>query len=61
MLLAPGEKTGVCASCDVSDDGPDLMARRNSLARALARVPGLRRAFFKVLDVTVPKRRYETS
>ena len=43
-LFAPGEKGGVCRSCDVRDDGPDRLARRRWLAAAAARVPGLSRA-----------------
>lgn len=39
-LLAPGCKGGVCASCDVRDDGPDRMARRNSLVEMYHRIPG---------------------
>ncbi|MEI8394972.1 MAG: radical SAM protein [Rhodospirillaceae bacterium] len=40
-LLAPGLKTGPCRSCDVSDDAPDLLARRPLLARLL-KTPGIR-------------------
>ena len=40
-LLAPGEKTGVCLTCDVRDDGPDRLARRRWIAGALGRVPGV--------------------
>ena len=43
-LFAPGEKTGVCRSCDVRDDGPDRLARRPWLAEAAAKIPGLSRA-----------------
>lgn len=39
-LLAPGEKTGACRSCDVRDDGPDKLARRDWIAAATAAVPG---------------------
>lgn len=39
-LLAPGEKTGVCRSCDVRDDGPDRLARREWIARAAHAIPG---------------------
>jgi MoaA/NifB/PqqE/SkfB family radical SAM enzyme len=39
-LLAPGCKGGVCASCDVRDDGPDRLARRTPLAGAFHRLPG---------------------
>lgn len=39
-LLAPGEKTGVCRSCDVRDDGPDKLARREWIAAVTAGVPG---------------------
>jgi hypothetical protein len=40
-LLAPGEKTGACRSCDVRDDGPDRLARREWIARAIDAVPGV--------------------
>ncbi len=40
-LLAPGEKTGVCLSCDVRDDGPDKLARRHWIARATNAIPGV--------------------
>jgi len=39
-LLAPGPKTGVCRSCDVRDDGPDRLARREWIARAADAIPG---------------------
>jgi hypothetical protein len=39
-LLSPGPKGGVCESCDVSDDGPDTLARRAWIAAALRRLPG---------------------
>lgn len=38
-LLSPGEKTGVCTSCDVRDDGPDRLARRDWFANAVNRLP----------------------
>ena len=38
-LLAPGPKGGVCASCDVRDDGPDRLARRSWLAAAMRSLP----------------------
>lgn len=41
-LLAPGEKTGACRTCDVRDDGPDKLARRDWLARMVNAVPGKR-------------------
>lgn len=40
-LLSPGEKSGVCLTCDVRDDGPDRMARREWAAGVLRRVPGV--------------------
>ena len=40
-LLSPGEKTGVCLTCDVRDDGPDRLARRDWVAGAVRRVPGV--------------------
>jgi len=40
-LLAPGEKTGACRSCDVRDDGPDKLARREWIARATDAIPGV--------------------
>lgn len=39
-LLAPGEKSGACRSCDVRDDGPDRLARREWIARATDAIPG---------------------
>ena len=39
-LLSPGEKTGVCLTCDVRDDGPDRLARRAWVAGAVGRLPG---------------------
>ncbi|MDX1513355.1 MAG: radical SAM protein [Gammaproteobacteria bacterium] len=39
-LLAPGCKGGVCATCDVRDDGPDRLARRRPVAAVLERMPG---------------------
>ena len=39
-LLAPGEKTGACKSCDVRDDGPDTLARREWIARIADALPG---------------------
>ena len=40
-LLSPGEKSGVCLTCDVRDDGPDRLARRKWIAGAAARMPGV--------------------
>ena len=40
-LLSPGEKTGACRSCDVRDDGPDKLARREWIARAMDAIPGV--------------------
>ena len=42
-LLSPGEKTGVCLTCDVRDDGPDLLARRKWVAGVVRRMPGVAR------------------
>jgi hypothetical protein len=42
-LLAPGEKSGACRSCDVRDDGPDRLARREWVARATDAIPGAAR------------------
>ena len=42
-LLGPGEKTGVCLSCDVRDDGPDRLARRPWVAGVAKRIPGVAR------------------
>ena len=39
-LLAPGAKRGACATCDVRDDGPDRLARRQWLATTLQSIPG---------------------
>ena len=40
-LLSPGEKKGVCLTCDVRDDGPDRLARRKWVAGVARRVPGV--------------------
>ena len=40
-LLSPGEKAGVCLTCDVRDDGPDRLARRGWVAGAARRIPGV--------------------
>ena len=42
-LLVPGEKSGVCLSCDVRDDGPDRLARRAWVAGVARRIPGVAR------------------
>lgn len=42
-LLSPGEKAGVCLTCDVRDDGPDRLARRKWIAGVATRVPGVAR------------------
>ena len=42
-LLSLGEKTGVCLTCDVRDDGPDRLARRGWVAGAARRIPGVAR------------------
>ena len=39
-LLAPGEKTGACQTCDVRDDGPDKLARHEWVARTANSIPG---------------------
>jgi len=39
-LLAPGLKGGPCRTCDVRDDGPDRLARREWIAAAIDGVPG---------------------
>ena len=43
VLLSPGEKTGVCLTCDVRDDGPDRLARRQWVAGVIRRMPGVAR------------------
>ena len=40
-LLSPGEKAGVCLTCDVRDDGPDRLARREWVAGVARRIPGV--------------------
>jgi hypothetical protein len=40
-LLAPGEKTGACQTCDVRDDGPDKLARHEWIARTTNSIPGV--------------------
>ena len=42
-LLGPGEKAGVCLTCDVRDDGPDRLARRKWVAGVARRMPGVAR------------------
>ena len=34
-LVSPGRKGGICESCDVSDDGPNLLARNRLFATAM--------------------------
>jgi hypothetical protein len=59
-LLAPGAKSGVCASCDVGDAGPDLLARRQWLARLMHGMPLMERAFNRVQERAMPHRSYDT-
>jgi Radical SAM superfamily len=39
-LLSPGPKTGVCSTCNVSDVGPDKLAR-GLLGEGISRLPGM--------------------
>ena len=55
-LFAPGEKGGVCLSCDVRDDGPDRLARRPWLAAAAARIPGISAAATRLWQKTMKRR-----
>ena len=53
VLLSPGEKSGVCTSCDVRDDGPDRLARRDWFAKAVnclpATAPGVVRLWHNLM------------
>ena len=57
-LLAPGEKNGVCLSCDVSDDGPDQLARRKWIARTLALIPGVQKGIERIYSHWRARRRH---
>lgn len=55
-LLKRGEKGGVCRSCDVRDDGPDRLARREWMARAACAIPGASRLMEHMWRRTVRRR-----
>jgi hypothetical protein len=55
-LLAPGEKTGACRTCDVRDDGPDRLARREWIARATDAVPGASNLIERMWRRTIRRR-----
>jgi hypothetical protein len=55
-LLAPGEKTGACRSCDVRDDGPDRLARREWIARATDAIPGASNLIERMWRRTIRRR-----
>ena len=48
-LIGPGPKTGPCETCSVSDEGPDMLARRPAVASLVRAIPGTRRT----IDATV--------
>ena len=58
-LLSPGQKTGVCASCDVSDNGPDRLARRASLSKVLNSLPLVGAAFNVMLQGKRRRKRFD--
>ena len=55
-LLGPGKKSGVCRSCDVRDDGPDRLARREWIARAAQTVPGMSKLVERMWRRTIRRR-----
>jgi hypothetical protein len=56
-LISPGLKCGICVTCDRSDDGPDKLARNQTVA-AILRVGGLSSGV-QGAKVRGSKRRYE--
>jgi hypothetical protein len=56
-LISPGEKGGICLTCDRSDDGPDKLARNTTVA-AILDATGLSRQAQSAL-IRRDKRRYE--
>ncbi len=56
-LVSPGEKGGLCLTCDRSDDGPDKLGR-NAKAAAFAGAVGLSKAI-EAARISRRKRRYE--
>lgn len=58
-LLTPGPKLGVCRTCNVSDTGPDRLARRPAVAAFAARIPGLPSAFRAAVKRASRLRKYE--
>ncbi len=55
-LLSGGEKSGVCRSCDVRDDGPDRLARREWIARAADAIPGASRLMERMWQRSIRRR-----
>lgn len=56
-LVSPGEKGGLCLTCDRSDDGPDKLGR-NAKVAAFAGAVGLSKAI-EAARISRRKRRYE--
>ena len=55
-LLAPGEKSGACRSCDVRDDGPDRLARHEWIAKTADAIPGASRLVERMWRRTIRRR-----
>lgn len=58
-LLAPGPKNGVCRTCNVSDIGPDKLARRPALAGTISRFPGVQSLLRLAARRAFRNRKYE--
>ncbi len=58
-LLAPGPKNGVCRTCNVSDVGPDKLARRPAVANAISQLPGVQLLFRSAARRAFRQRKYE--
>lgn len=58
-LLAPGPKNGVCRSCNVSDVGPDRLARRPAIAGVASRLPGVQGLVRRAARRASRHRKYE--
>ena len=56
-LISPGLKCGICVTCDLSDDGPDKLARNQTVA-AILRASGLSKGV-EAAKVRGGTRRYE--
>jgi Radical SAM superfamily len=55
-LLAPGEKSGACRSCDVRDDGPDRLARHDWIAKTADTIPGASKLVERMWRRTIRRR-----